>query len=590
MCTVPDVGASLVGALPPILSIHVSYPDCDTPPLRGRHTPPYHVRMIMQPTPMPDTHIDVDTLPPKDAAYLERIERALRCGVPGCQCADGPGVHCPCHDNPLIPTLAISYDEDTGFAFQCTRCPANKVTEALAKRGLMPFTRLYTSTGAVEAGLDPFAFHIQQPQDWLWPNRIPLAKLTLIAGYPSSGKTSVALDIAARVSRGAPAPDQPDAPFPAAPVVLASLNSNSKADLLPTLRLFGADLDFIYRADLLSPTHRLDYYPDDPPNENDEEEEDDVYDDVKSRGTPLGRPSPITGRPRMFPLFGDPEPATPKLAAPWPGLSHAMGRLANYIEAGSAALLVVDQVEDLASMHRAQVATILGMLKALAARTGAAVLALTHNPESNYPRAVTAMQRRLAHASVVFTTALVEPGGRRFLVPLRPHMSDDTPAIPFVLPPPPSFSRASAQPRSPSPGSPSPGSPSSALPPSSVIPAKAGIQGSPADNFTVAWRKPINPAHLRALAEPRPNDGAKVRAAQAFLLRALTDGSRPAVAVEREATLLDISKGTLRRARVACNVICTRVSEPGVRGGPGAWYWSLPKQTAVQQNETPDEA
>ena len=518
--------------------------------------------MTTQPAPAPDNHIDVDALPPKDAAYLDRIERALRCGVPGCDCASGPRVHCPCHPNPMVPTLSVSYNEDAGFSFECTRCPSGKVWEALAKRGLMPLSRLYTSTGAVEAGLNPFAFFIQQAQDWLWPNRIPLGKLTLIAGYPSSGKTSIALDIAARVSRGAPAPDQPDAPFPAAPVVLAPLGSNPKADVLPTLRLYGADLDFIYLADLLSPTHPLDYYPDDPPNENDEEEEDDGYDDFESRGTPLGRPSTVTGRPRMFPLFGEPEPATPKLAAPWPGLNRVMGRLANYIEAGSAALLVVDQVEDLASMHRAQVATILGMLKALAARTGAAVLALTHNPAANYPRAITAMQHRLAHASVVFTTALVEPGGRRFLVPLRPNMSDDAPAIPFILPP------------------------ARVIPPSSVIPAEAGIQGSPSDGFTVTWRKPVFPAHLKALAEPRSDDGAKVRAAQAFLLRALPDGSRPAVAVEREATLLGISKGTLRRARVACNVISTRVSEPGVRGGPGAWYWSLPQRTVMDRNET----
>ena len=211
--------------------------------------------MTTQPAPAPDNHIDVDALPPKDAAYLDRIERALRCGVPGCDCASGPRVHCPCHPNPMVPTLSVSYDEDTGFSFECTRCPSGKVWEALAKRGLMPLSRLYTSTGAVEAGLNPFAFFIQQAQDWLWPNRIPLGQLTLIAGYPSSGKTSIALDIAARVSRGVPAPDQPDAPFPAAPVVLAPLGSNPKADILPTLRLFGADLDFIYLADLLSPTH-----------------------------------------------------------------------------------------------------------------------------------------------------------------------------------------------------------------------------------------------------------------------------------------------------------------------------------------------
>ena len=527
--------------------------------------------MTTQPAPAPDNHIALDTLPAEDAAYLARIERALRCGVPGCDCAGGPRLHCPTHDNPTVPTLTVRYDEDTGFSFECTRCPSNKVREALAKRGLTPRLHLYTSTGAVEAGLDPFAFFIQQPPDWLWPNRIPLGKLTLIAGYPSSGKTSVALDVAARVSRGAAAPDQPDAPFPAAPVVLASLNGNPKADILPTLRLFGADLDFIYLADLLSPTHRLDYYPDDPPKERGDEEKDDWgkgyhdYEDEEDdvRGAPLGRPSPVTGKPRMFPLFDEPAPPAPKIAAPWPGLNHVMGRLANYIEAGSAALLIVDQVEDLAAMHRAQVATVLGMLKALAARSGAAVIALTHNPAQNYPRAVTAMQHRLAQASVVFTTAVVGPAERRFLVPLRPAMSDDAPAIPFVLPSPPSLLRRQ-EPRSPSSG-----------------------EWPPSHGFTVAWRKPVFPAHMKALATPRPNDGAKTRAAQSLLTRALADGPRPAADVEREAALIGISKSTLVRARALCNVNAFRVSKSGVPSGPGAWYWSLPSADVLQQDETP---
>ena len=529
--------------------------------------------MNTQPAPATHNRISPDTLPPEDAAYLARLEHALRCGVPGCECATGPTLHCPSHDNPFVPTLSVSWDEDTGFSFACTRCPSGKVQEALAKRGLTPRLHLYTSTGAVEAGLDPFTFFIQQPTDWLWPNRIPLGKLTLIAGYPSSGKTAVALDIAARVSRGAAAPDQPDASFPAAPVVLAPLNANPKADVLPTLRLFGADLDFIYLADLLSPTHRLDYYPNDPPRERDDEEEDDWgkgyhdYEDEEpeSRGTPMGRPSPITGKPRMFPLYGEPDAPAPKLAAPWPGLSHVMGRLANYIEAGSAALLIVDQVEDLASMHRAQVGTVLGMLKALAARSGAAVVALTHNPAPSYPRAVAAMQNRLAQASVVFTTALVGPGNRRFLVPLRPPMSDDAPAIPFALPPASSLRRTSPsllrrqEPRL------------APLPTGEVA-----AHGAAGEGFAVAWNKPIPPVHLDALANPRPNDGAKMRAAQSFLLRALADGPRPAAEVEREAATLGVSRGTLVRARALCKVRTFRVSTPGLPSGAGAWHWSLP--------------
>ena len=529
--------------------------------------------MTTLPTPAPGQSHTLDTLPPEDRAYALRIKRALRCGVPGCSCAEGLKVHCPSHDNAAVPTLTVTYDSDRGFDFQCTRCSYGKVLDALAKRGLMPQSHLYTAVGAAEAGLQPLDFLIQQPQDWLWPNRIPLGKLTLIAGYPSSGKTSIALDIAARVSRGALAPDQPDAPFPAAPVVLALLNGNPKADVLPTLRLFGADLGRIYLADLLSPTHPIDYHPDDPPPEDgpDYEDDDDDLDDdddFDDEDAPRRRPFGIR---LPDPRWPGPKPnAASDTTAPWPGLNHVMKRLANLIDAGSAALLVVDQVEDLASMHRAHVTTVLGMLKALAARSGAAVIALTHNRAPNFPRAVTAMQHRLAQASVVFTTALVEPGERRFLVPLRPPMSDDAPAIPFVLPPSPSLLRRQ-EPRI------------SPLPRGEVAARSAAGEG-----FTVAWRKPVFPAHLKALAEHRPNDGAKVRAegAQAFLMRALGDGPRPAVAVEREAALLGLSKSALHRARTVCGVCSTRVSTPGLPSGNGAWYWSLPRHT-LQQDETP---
>ena len=45
--------------------------------------------------------------------------------------------------------------------------------------------------------------------EWLWPGRVPLGKLTLLAGDPGLGKSFVTLDMAARVSRGAAWPDMP---------------------------------------------------------------------------------------------------------------------------------------------------------------------------------------------------------------------------------------------------------------------------------------------------------------------------------------------------------------------------------------------
>ncbi len=540
--------------------------------------------MTTHPAPAPEGYISIDMLPPEDSAYAERLKRALRCGVDGCLCANPGRFHCPSHDNAEVPTLSVTWNPDRGFNFVCFRCSWPQILDALAKRGLMPRSQLYNTAGAVEAGLQPLELLIQQPPDWLWPNRIPLGKLTLIAGYPSSGKTSIALDVAARVSRGAPAPDQPDAVFPSAPVALALLNGNPKSDVLPVLRLFGADLTRIYLADLITPTLPIDYYPDDPPPEtgpddpddededwDDEDDEEYLFDNDGNEIRPPRRRRPVGSRARARDPFAPPPRAASDYATPWPGLNKIMKRLANTVEAGSAALLVVDQVEDLASMHRAHVSTVLGMLKALAARTGAAVLALTHNPAKTFPRAVTAMERRLAQASVVFTTALVEPGERRFLVPLRPAMSDEAPAIPFVLPPSPAVGAVREPPPLP-------------LGEGNALARRVRAHADAA--FTVTWRKPIFPAHLKALATPRPNDGAKTRAAQALFMRALADGPRPAAAIEREAAMLGVTRRALHRARAASGIRSTRVSVPGGVNGAGAWYWSLPTQPPMQQDAT----
>src|SRR5450759_1619698 len=43
--------------------------------------------------------------------------------------------------------------------------------------------------------------------DWLWPGRIPLGKLTVVEGDPKTGKSTLGLDITARVSTGSRFPD-----------------------------------------------------------------------------------------------------------------------------------------------------------------------------------------------------------------------------------------------------------------------------------------------------------------------------------------------------------------------------------------------
>ncbi|WP_165698855.1 AAA family ATPase [Bremerella volcania] len=77
--------------------------------------------------------------------------------------------------------------------------------------------------------------------DWLWPGRIPLGKLTLLAGDPGLGKSFVTLDIAARVSRGEPWPDLPLLKQSPAGVVLFNAEDDLADTIAPRLDKAGAD-------------------------------------------------------------------------------------------------------------------------------------------------------------------------------------------------------------------------------------------------------------------------------------------------------------------------------------------------------------
>jgi putative DNA primase/helicase len=80
-----------------------------------------------------------------------------------------------------------------------------------------------------------------EPLHWLWPGRIPLGKLTLIAGDPGLGKSFVTLDVAARVSSGTPWPDLPDEETASGSVILLSAEDDLADTIRPRLDAAGAD-------------------------------------------------------------------------------------------------------------------------------------------------------------------------------------------------------------------------------------------------------------------------------------------------------------------------------------------------------------
>jgi len=82
---------------------------------------------------------------------------------------------------------------------------------------------------------------VPQTVSWLWPARIPLGQLTLLGGDPGLGKSTLALDVAARVSRGSEMPDNARGLEASAGVVLLTAEDGLADTVAPRLEAAGAD-------------------------------------------------------------------------------------------------------------------------------------------------------------------------------------------------------------------------------------------------------------------------------------------------------------------------------------------------------------
>lgn len=98
----------------------------------------------------------------------------------------------------------------------------------------------------VRVGVVPLCDVKQRLVQWLWPGRVPLGKLTLLAGDPGMGKSYLTLDLAMRVSTGAPFPGESSTTkHPPADVLLLSAEDDPCDTIAPRLRRMGAALDRI---------------------------------------------------------------------------------------------------------------------------------------------------------------------------------------------------------------------------------------------------------------------------------------------------------------------------------------------------------
>ena len=83
------------------------------------------------------------------------------------------------------------------------------------------------------------------PLRWLWPAKIPAGKLTLLVGDPGLGKSVITLDLAARVTLGAPWPGNGMKATPGEVIILSA--EDDPADTIrPRLEAVGADLERVF--------------------------------------------------------------------------------------------------------------------------------------------------------------------------------------------------------------------------------------------------------------------------------------------------------------------------------------------------------
>jgi putative DNA primase/helicase len=105
-------------------------------------------------------------------------------------------------------------------------------------RGLGP-------SGSVKLELTTAADVLPKQIEWLWPERIPLGKLSVVAGRPGLGKSQVAAFLAATVSIGGKLPSD-EGCAPLGSVLLLAAEDDFADTIRPRLEAAGADLSRVH--------------------------------------------------------------------------------------------------------------------------------------------------------------------------------------------------------------------------------------------------------------------------------------------------------------------------------------------------------
>ncbi len=84
-----------------------------------------------------------------------------------------------------------------------------------------------------------------EPIEWLWPGHLAIGHMTMIDGQPGEGKSLLAIDLIARVTRGREWPDGSPSQGPS-DVVMIKPEDHTSSVVLPRLLAAGADVERIH--------------------------------------------------------------------------------------------------------------------------------------------------------------------------------------------------------------------------------------------------------------------------------------------------------------------------------------------------------
>lgn len=97
--------------------------------------------------------------------------------------------------------------------------------------------------------LTPAASIRTRPVQWLWEGWLPLGKVAMLDGRPGLGKSSMALDVAARTTTGRQMPDGFDPGLGPRDVLVVTAEDDWEDTVVPRLVAAGADLTRVHRVE-----------------------------------------------------------------------------------------------------------------------------------------------------------------------------------------------------------------------------------------------------------------------------------------------------------------------------------------------------